>query len=122
MGERAGVLYSYIHAYNKIPESISNWQDIIKIANGRWPGERNIISEKEAITSFIKIYNRQPDFKINTDENAIMVMAYGLRPQNRNLNSEREAINSFRFIFKKMPLSTKDWDMVRSIAYSGARR
>ena len=53
---------------------------------------------------------------------AVTVMAYGLRPKPRNLNSERAAIKNFMGIFKKIPTSATDWDAVRAIAYSGAKR
>jgi hypothetical protein len=56
------------------------------------------------------------------DNAAVTVMAYGLRPASRNTNSEKVAINSFKYIYKKTPTSAQDWDIVRAIAYSGAKR
>ena len=49
-------------------------------------------------------------------------MAYGLRTATRNLNSEKAAIKSFKAIFGKAPTTASDWDAVRAIAYSGAKR
>jgi hypothetical protein len=45
VGERAGVLNSYLSVFDKLPRDVLEWQDVIKIANGRWPDERNIDSE-----------------------------------------------------------------------------
>jgi hypothetical protein len=49
-------------------------------------------------------------------------MAYGLRPTNRNLNSEKNAINTFKSLNNRLPSSASDWDTIRAIAYSGAKR
>ena len=56
------------------------------------------------------------------DNAAVTVMAYGLRPSNRNLNSEKAAILAFKYFIKHAPVSAIDWDTVRAIAYSGAKR
>ncbi|MBU4347464.1 right-handed parallel beta-helix repeat-containing protein [Patescibacteria group bacterium] len=121
-GERAGVINSYISAYGKLPENIADWQDIIKIANGRWPGETNSNTENKAKVEFKKVYKREPDMKNANDGNAIMVTAYGLRPVNRNLDSERAAITIFKGIYGYNPSATDEWDIARAIGYSGAKR
>jgi hypothetical protein len=122
-GERAGVLNSYLSVFNKLPNDILEWQDIIKIANGRWPDERNVSSEEQAAnTYFSAIYARKPDMNDANDNAAVTVIAYGLRPAARNLESEKNAINIFRSIFDRSPANATDWDLVRAIAYSGATR
>ncbi len=122
-GERAGVLNSYLSVFNKLPTNTLEWQDIIKIANGRWPNERNIASEKKASDIFFRtIYQRKPNLNNAYDSAAITVIAYGLRPAQRNIASEKNAINIYRSIFKKSPVEATDWDLVRAIAYSGASR
>lgn len=121
-GERAGVINSYKSAFTKLPETQSDWEDIIKISNGRWPTQRSTISESKAKEQFEIIYKRAADRSNPHDDAAITVMAYGLRPGNRNLNSEKNAINSFKHIYKYHPTSAIDWDIVRAIAYSGAKR
>jgi hypothetical protein len=122
-GERAGVLNSYLSVFNKLPRNVLEWQDIIKIANGRWPDERNLTSEdKAANTFFSTIYERKPDMNNPNDSAAVTVIAYGLRPAARNLESEKKAIEIFRSIFDKSPIEATDWDLVRAIAYSGATR
>ncbi len=97
-------------------------QDIIKIANGRWPGQKNEKTETNAKAAFRKIYLREPDKNNTHDNNAIAVISYGLRPTNRNLNSEKQAIKTFKFIYGYAPKSATAWDVVRAIAYSGAKR
>lgn len=126
-GELAGVINSWKTSKQLnevcIPESSQDWEDIIKIANGRWPNvlpENDYIKAKEDI--FRRIYLRNPDYSNAHDEAAMMTMAYGLRPQPRNINSENEAIGFFKGIFDKDPVSASDWDITRAIAYSGATR
>ncbi len=121
-GERAGVISSYLAAFGKLPKSESDWQDAIKIANGRWPAEKNSAAETKAKAAFKKIYLREANLSNANDNAAVTVMAYGLRPSARNLNSEKAAINSFKFIYKRAPAAAADWDAVRAIAYSGAKR
>lgn len=123
VGERAGVVNSYLSAFNKLPRSEKEWQDVVKIANGRWPEERSQAAEFAAKqTRFFAIYKRVPDMENPHDNAAVTVISYGLRPALRNLESERNAIRIFKAIFSYQPVSALDWDMVRAIAYSGAVR
>jgi len=121
-GERAGVISSYKSAFGKLPKTEAEWQDAIKIANGRWPGSINAAAETKAKASFKKIYGREANMSNANDNAAVTIMAYGLRPSARNLNSEKAAILSFKYYIKRAPISAADWDMVRAIAYSGAKR
>lgn len=122
-GERAGILNSYLSVFNKLPRNTLEWQDIIKIANGRWPDERNLERESQATgTFFSAIYKRQPDMSNPNDNAAVTIIAYGLRPAARNIESEKNAIEIYRSIFNKSPSEAADWDLVRAIAYSGAAR
>lgn len=121
-GERAGVLGSYKSAFGKLPKSEPEWQDALKIASGRWPSELNPAAETKAKASFKKIYGREANMKNQNDNAAVTVMAYGLRPSARNLNSEKAAILAFKHFIKRAPASAVDWDIVRAIAYSGAKR
>lgn len=122
-GERTGVLNSYLSVFSKLPRSILEWQDIIKIANGRWPNQRNQESEDRAANIYFSaIYERNPDMNNPFDNAAVTVIAYGLRPAARNLESEEKAISIFKSIFNRPPVEATDWDLVRAIAYSGATR
>ena len=121
-GERAGVVNSYKSTFGKLPATAEEWSDVIKIANGRWPTARDAKSENASTDAFKKIYKRAPDRSNQHDDAAVTVIAYGLRPGNRNLNSERAAIKSFRAIYGYAPKSAMAWDIVRAIAYSGAKR
>src|SRR3989339_547002 len=59
-GERTGVLNSYLSAFDKLPRSVLEWQDIIKIANGRWPTEKSLESEEKASSQYFSaIYERK---------------------------------------------------------------
>lgn len=121
-GERAGVINSYYQAYKKLPNTEAEWSDVIKIANGRWPSERSATAEAQAKLEFKKVYARSAVMTNNIDENAIMVIAYGLLPLQRNLNSEKVAIKTFRWVYGHDPVNALAWNIVRAIAYSGARR
>lgn len=122
-GERAGVLDSWKSAMSKdFPNTESNWRDILKIANGRFPAENSPAAEAAAQARFREIYLRNPDYNNAHDEAAIKVMAYGLRPDARNLASEAAATEIFCDIYGRDPSSAADWDAVRAIAYSGAVR
>ncbi len=122
-GERGGVLNSYYSAFSKMPKLEEEWKDIIKIANGRWPTERNTsLEETNQTDAFNTIYKRTPNMTIPSDNAAVTVITYGLRPANRNLESEKKAIVFFRAIFTHDPSTATDWDIVRAIAYSGAIR
>lgn len=126
-GERAGVMDSWIEAQELneicIPRKAEDWENIIKIANGRWPNimpENSYLKSKEDI--FQQIYFRTPNYQNANDEAAMMIIAYGLRPNPRNMDSEKEALNFFKNIYQKDPINTSDWNIVRAIAYSGATR
>jgi hypothetical protein len=121
-GERAGVINSFRSAFGRLPNSVEDWSDVIKIANGRWPKQSNKAVEKKAAESFKKVYLRYPNRLEAHDDAATVVIAYGLRPALRNANSEKNAINTFKAVFKYQPQSATDWDIVRAIAYSGATR
>jgi len=122
-GERGGSVGSFIAAFGRLPRSVADWQDVVKIGNGRWPKQTNQKAEAAAEIVFKKIYLHAPKRTTNKyEDNAIRIIAYGLRPAKRNMNSEAVAIKSFKFIFKRTPSKSNDWDIVRAIAYSGAKR
>ena len=121
-GERAGTINSYLQAYNKLPNSEEEWSDIIKIANGRWPSEKSSITEKQAKIEFKKIYNREAVMSNSNDSNAVVIMAYGLLPLQRNFLSEVAAIKAYKWIYGNYPNNALSWNIVRSIAYGGAKR
>lgn len=121
-GERAGVINSYLRAFDRLPLDLEDWEDIIKISNGRWTKKLNKKAEENAISIFTVIYKRLPNFSNARDDAAVKFMAYGLRPGNRNMNSERNSLSTFFSIFNRLPRQAADWDIVRAIAYSGATR
>ncbi len=122
-GERGGAVGSFLAAFGRLPRSVEDWQDVVKIGNGRWPKQTNVKAEVAAETVFKKIYLHTPRRTTNKyDDNAVRIIAYGLRPAKRNVASEAAAVKSFKFIFKRAPSKSNDWDIVRAIAYSGAKR
>ena len=121
-GERAGVINSYKSAFGKLPTTESEWQDVIKIANGRWPNEKSKTAEVNAKIEFKKVYKREADMNNPNDNAAVTIISYGLRSDVRNLDSEKAGILTFKHIYGYNPSSATDWDIVRAIAYSGAVR
>jgi Right handed beta helix region len=121
-GERAGSISSFAGAFGRLPTSEEDWQDVIKIANGRWPTQRSAAAEADAKARFEKIYQRSPSSGNIHDGSAVAIMAYGLRPAERSAQKEESAIASFKYIFKKLPVAAWEWDVVRAIAYGGAKR
>ncbi|MFA5248295.1 MAG: InlB B-repeat-containing protein [Patescibacteria group bacterium] len=121
-GERGGSIASFHSAFGRLPKTELDWQDIIKIANGRWPTQRSLTAENRAKVQFKKVYLRDANMNQANDNAAVTVMAYGLRPANRNMNSEKVAILTFKYVYKKNPSTAEEWDVVRAIAYSGSKR
>ena len=121
-GERAGVIDSYQKVYDKLPTTASDWEEILRIANGRWPRSRNMTLEKESEQIFEEIYLKAVDRDSQNDDAAIMIITYGLRPRQRDLSKEYAAALSFINIYNQQPVSAHDWDIVRAIAYSGGSR
>jgi hypothetical protein len=121
-GERGGVIASFQTAYGYLPETEADWQDAIKIANGRWPSKESAEALRIAKISFNSIYGRNANMNNPNDNAAVTVMAYGLRPAARNTDSEKAGIKTYRAIFHHSPITARAWDAVRAIAYSGAKR
>ena len=121
-GERGGTVASFRSAFGYLPETLADWQDVLKIGNGRWPKKQSLPAENAAKIQFEKIYLREPNMKQANDNAAVTVMAYGLRPALRNTNSEKVAIKAFKYYYNIYPTSAQNWDIVRAIAYSGAKR
>lgn len=123
-GERAAVVNSFKAAYDKLPETDQELQDLFRIANGRFPSTTNANAEKEAKVEFRKIYKRVANMKNPNDSAAVTVMAYGLRQaaENRNLKSESAGIAIFNKIYGHTPQTTEEWNIMQAITYSGASR
>ncbi len=123
-GQRAAVVNSFKSAFARLPTTQTDFTDVVKIANGRWPGQTSSSSIAWAEQQFQKVYLRAPDMSNAHDNAAVTIMAYGLMQQaaNRNLKSETASINIFKGIFSRVPTSANDWNTVAAIAYSGATR
>lgn len=123
-GERVAVIKSYEAAFKKLPTTETEYDDVVKIANGNWPTATSSVAETSARQEFKKIYKREADMSNKNDNAAITVMAYGLRQkaENRSLSSEAAALKTFKKIYNRTPSSTFDWNILQGIAYSGAVR
>jgi hypothetical protein len=123
-GQRAAVVNSFKSAFDRLPTTQTDITDVVKIANGRWPGQTSPTAIADAKVDFKKVYLRDADMNNANDNAAITIMAYGLQQQaqNRNLNSERAGIKTFKYVYGRLPSSAQDWNVVMAITYSGATR
>ena len=123
-GERAAVLNSFKEAYKKLPETSTEIEDAIKIANGRFPSVRVESVENEAEKIFEHVYDRAPDTQNASDQNFTMVVSYGLRQkaETRKLETEKKALDIYKGVYKQLPQNTEDWNILQGIAYSGAKK
>lgn len=117
--ERAGVLTSFKEAFGKLPKTQTDWNDIIKIANGEPPAQVSKKKEKQAAAAFKVIYGRAAKAGNAKDEAAVDSLAYGVRPTEKSLAAERAAIKTYQTVFRRLPKTSSDWAAVRTIAYSG---
>jgi hypothetical protein len=117
--ERAGVLTSFKEAFGKLPKTQTDWNDVIKIANGEPPAQVSQKKERQAIASFKVIYGRAPKADDAKDEAAIDYLAYGVRPTEKNLAAEKAAVKTYQSVFRRLPNTESAWSVVRTIAYSG---
>ncbi len=123
-GERLAVIFSYRQAYGRLPYDGYDMDDVVRIANGRWPQKRNASAEARAKANFRNVYKREANMSNTHDEAAVVVMAYGLRQKwyNRNLESERWGLTIFGNIYNHNPDTTEEWNILQAITYSGATR
>ena len=124
LGERAAVVFAYEEAFHALPDSQKKIEDLIAIAHGRWPVQKNSESENRALAEFKRIYNRDAAMTDAHDNAAVTIMAYGLRQrsQDRNIENEKRAIATFKSIYTHAPHTTFEWNVVHAIAYSGAKK
>jgi len=119
-GERAAIVSSFKEAFGRDPISLSDWEDVLNIANGRWPIGIVKTVEARAYINFRAVYGRNADMTNSTDVNALKMMGYGVRgTAPRDLNIERTAIARFRSTFGFNPTTARHWNIMRAIAYSG---
>ncbi|MCX6786012.1 MAG: hypothetical protein NTZ18_04140, partial [Candidatus Komeilibacteria bacterium] len=122
LGERAGSVYSFDSAFNKLPQTEQDWSDVLKICLGRLPNQRSEVKEEQAKTDFNKIYLKEPAVNSQQDQTTLNIMSYGIRPVDRNLSSEIKAADYFKTIYNELPQTTNEWDLMRAISYGGATR
>ena len=104
-GERAGVIYSFKEAFNRLPDTDDDWNDVIRISTNQAPIQRSAEAEKRARDAGVE------------DEGSVLTVAYGIRPENRDLEKEAEGIAEFVKRYGRLLESTLDWNILRSIAY-----
>ncbi len=119
-GERGASVSSFTEASGRNPASLADWNDVLNIANGRWPIGVVKTVEARAYTNFRLVYGRNADMKNSTDVNALKMMGYGVMYNGtRDLTIERFAISRFIRIFGFSPAIARHWNIIRAIAYSG---
>lgn len=122
VNDRAAVVSSYQNVFGQAPTTDDQWKDVVKIATGQVPDQSDSRAEAQASKIFKTIYKRSPNKSNQADNTAVKTIAYGLQPQERNIKLEQAAIKTFKSNFRRMPKSNADWNIVRSMAYSGAKK
>jgi len=116
-GERAGVIHSFKEAFNRIPETNDDWNDIIRIATNQAPIQRSAEAEKRARALKFPLLYSGEGWGEGVQEPDILVMAYGIRPIVRDMEKEKQGLKEFLKIYKRVPSSTFDWNILRFISY-----
>jgi hypothetical protein len=119
--ERAGVLLSYKETFKKLPINQAEWTDVILIANGSQPLTVNQTVEELAKKEFRTIYKHQVNMNNRNEAAAVKIIAYGVRPVKVDLEKEKKAIIQFQKIYGFKPMLNGHWNVMRAIAYSGAK-
>lgn len=127
LGERIGVISDYRAVFGTIPQTANDWQDVQKILTGHKPARRDLADEKSAIITFKQIYGRDPGTaktKLDKDRDwwVVNYITYSIRPPVRSMVKERAAIGIFKGIFGKAPKVRVEWNILRAIAYTGAKK
>lgn len=120
--DRIKAVSSYQEAYNRWPVSSGHWTDVVALASGRTPAEKNIKREAKVKAEFKKIYKRNANLKNRADLSAVNLMAYGIKPQERNAAAEAQAAKVFRQVYRRNPKSLADDFIINAVSYSGAKR
>ncbi len=121
-GERASVLNSFISAFGRQPDTLRDWEDVLRIVTGQWPLGISKPLEAQSYLAFRSLYGRFADMKNNTEVNVLKMMAYGVRSIGpRNILAEGKAVFRFMSVFKRIPKSNFQWNIVRAIAYGGLK-
>jgi len=122
-GERGASVSSFKEAFSRNPASSADWNDVLSIANGRWPIGVVKSVEARAYVNFRIVYGRSANMKNSTDVNALKMMGYGVMHKGpRDLTKERFAIARFIRTFGINPTIARHWNIIRAIAYSGVIR
>lgn len=121
IGERSAVVKSFEFAFKRIPSADKDVDDVIRLANGEEPLQKNAIAEKRAQEHFRHVYQRIPDMRIPADRKALMIIAYGMRQQadQRSDLKEQIALTHYKNMYKHVPATTEDWNILQSLAYAG---
>lgn len=120
---RQQILETFRSAFGHEPSNENEWQDLILISNGKWPGRTSNDAEAKAIESFVNYFGRHPNLNNKADKHAIKVIAYGLVVDfnKTNIKKEKEATKQYIKKANAKPAKTADFNIVKSLAYSGAK-
>ena len=114
-GERLALVRDQMETLGKL-----RWKELVQIANGQKPTERNLPKERAQVAVaraiYKKLVGRDPNFKVTKEDLAWNTLMYRIRFQ-RDLNKERQGIAKFKQIEKRIPKSPFDWAAVRAWGY-----
>ncbi len=124
-GQRAATVINYTSVKGNIPQTESDIEDVLKIANNRVPLIRNSELEPKFLGNFYRLNNiiKENDItKIDEDNfilelNQFLRFSYGILPMERSIAKEKWAIELFVKNYNKLPQTDGEWRIVNSWAY-----
>jgi len=124
-GQRAATVINYTSVKGAIPQTESDIEDVLKIANNRVPLIRNSELEPKFLGNFYRLNNiiKENDItKIDEDNlilelNQFLRFSYGILPMERSIAKEKWAIELFVKNYNKLPQTDGEWRIVNSWAY-----
>jgi len=124
-GQRAATVINYTNVKGSVPETESDIEDVLKIANNRVPLIRNSELEPKFLGNFYRLNNIIKENNITKiDENNLILelnqflrFSYGILPIERSIAREKWAIELFVKNYNKLPQTDGEWRIVNSWAY-----
>jgi hypothetical protein len=124
-GQRAATVINYTNIKGDIPQTESDIEDVLKIANNIVPLIRNPELEPKFLGNYYRLNNIIKENNITKiDENNLILelnqflrFSYGVLPMERSIAREKWAIELFVKNYNKLPQTDGDWRIVNSWAY-----
>ncbi len=115
--ERAAIK-EFAATYKRLPASSQDWNVVRAVAYGDLKLTEQAPSSDTYSQLFYKIYGAWPTSS-DIDQVALSYISGEKIPASRSLMAESAAIKVFVKAFHRLPKSSQDWNVLKSLAYSG---